>query len=903
MNYSQGILDAATAGREHLGTAARQVVAFTRSRLNTDGGFRGRDAASDLYYTVFGVDCLLALGEPVDTEALTRYLASFGDGAALDLPHLACLARCGSRISRGMPSEWRVALASRLERFRCPDGGYNPLASNRTGSIYGAFLALSSYRDLDLPMPDLPAMQRAVDALAIAPGQYANEVGGAVSTNAGVGALLLQFGCNRPADPRIAERLLAGYRPEGGFAADASIPIPDLVSTATAVYALTLTGADLSAIREPIREFVGSLWDEAGGFCGHWLDTQPDCEHTFYALLTFGCLQSTRAGSAQTSSPIQTRTDEARSSLRRALLAERNSSGFWEGRLSSSALATVVASFALRQAAGAAHEALVQRGLTWIIRHANADGGWGDSPESPSNLTATVLCWAALDALHPDDPGSRAARERATAWLQWNAGGTTPDALRAAVLKRYGNDRTFAGPILTMLTLTGCMGSGDAAWRQVPQLPFEFSVLPFGLFKWLKLTVVSYALPALIAVGLARHRNAPVANPALRFIRNRLTPRALAIAERMQPANGGYEEATPLTAFVAMSLSSAGYRESRIVRRGVAFLVQSIRPDGSWPIDTNLATWVTTLAVNALSEAGPSGLSPAEEARVRDWILAQQYDKPHPLTHGAPGGWSWTDLTGGMPDADDTSGVLLALRRLGPIDARVTDAASRSIVWLLDIQNLDGGIPTFSKGWGRLPFDRSCPDITAHALRSFWEWRTDVSPTLRARIDQGLARGLVYLSRSQQGDGYWVPLWFGNQFAPEEENRTYGTAQVAISLAVLAESGISSAHRLAESGRRWLVAAQNADGGWGGAPGVASSIEETSVSLRALAGSEHADAVKRCRHWLVCATGTSLLPASPIGLYFARLWYSERLYPLLFAVHALSMRSHGEIEPGKVFRL
>jgi squalene-hopene/tetraprenyl-beta-curcumene cyclase len=896
MNYSQGILDAATAGREHLGTATSQVVAFTRSRRNPDGGFRGRDAASDLYYTVFGVDCLLALGEPVDAEALARHLASFGDGAALDLPHLACLARCGSRIPGGLPAERRAALASRLERFRCPDGGYNPLPSTSTGSIYGAFLALSSYRDLDLPMPNLPAMQRAVDALATGPGQYANEAGGAVSTNAGVGALLLQLGCNRPADPRIVERLLAGYRPEGGFAADASVPVPDLVSTATTVYALTLAGADLSAIRDPLLEFVGSLWDAAGGFCGHWLDAQPDCEHTFYALLTFGCLQSIRAGSPQAPNPVRIRTDATRAALRRDLLAARNSAGFWEGRLSSSALATGVAVFALRQAAGTAHEALVQRGLAWIVRNANADGGWGDSPESPSNLTATVLCWAALNALQPDHPDSPAARERATAWLQRNAGGTTPDALRAAVLKRYGHDRTFAGPILTMLTLTGCMGSGDAAWRQVPQLPFEFSVLPFGLFKWLKLTVVSYALPALIAVGLARHRNAPVANPAYRFIRNRLTPRALAIAERMQPDNGGYEEATPLTAFVAMSLSSAGYRESRIVRRGVAFLVQSIRPDGSWPIDTNLATWVTTLAVNALSEAGAAGLSPAEETRVRDWILAQQYDKPHPLTHGAPGGWSWTDLTGGMPDADDTCGVLLALRRLGPIDARVTQAASRGIGWLLDIQNLDGGIPTFSKGWGRLPFDRSCPDITAHALRSFWEWRTDVSPALRARIDRGLARGLVYLSRSQHADGYWVPLWFGNQAAPEEENRTYGTAQVAISLAVLADAGIPSAHRLAESGRRWLLSAQNGDGGWGGAPGVASSIEETSVSLRALAGSSHADAAERGRQWLIRAAGEAPLPAAPIGLYFARLWYSERLYPLLFAVHALSMESCGATE-------
>jgi squalene-hopene/tetraprenyl-beta-curcumene cyclase len=28
-------------------------------------------------------------------------------------------------------------------------------------------------------------------------------------------------------------------------------------------------------------------------------------------------------------------------------------------------------------------------------------------------------------------------------------------------------------------------------------------------------------------------------------------------------------------------------------------------------------------------------------------------------------------------------------------------------------------------------------------------------------------------------------------------------------------------------------------------------------------------------------------PATPVGLYFARLWYAEELYPLIFAAGAL----------------
>ena len=51
------------------------------------------------------------------------------------------------------------------------------------------------------------------------------------------------------------------------------------------------------------------------------------------------------------------------------------------------------------------------------------------------------------------------------------------------------------------------------------------------------------------------------------------------------------------------------------------------------------------------------------------------------------------------------------------------------------------------------------------------------------------------------------------------------------------------------------------------------------------------EAIARGCHWLVEATaeGTSFKP-SPIGLYFAKLWYWERLYPIIFTVGALERR-------------
>src|SRR5262249_49127559 len=151
-----------------------------------------------------------------------------------------------------------------------------------------------------------------------------------------------------------------------------------------------------------------------------------------------------------------------------------------------------------------------------------------------------------------------------------------------------------------------------------------------------------------------------------------------------------------------------------------------------------------------------------------------------------PGGWAWTDLPGGVPDADDTSGALLALSHLGETDSiRVLEAVEKGIRWLLSLQNRDGGWPTFCRGWGALPFDRSSQDITAHALRAIACWRDQIvswrsTPRFVEDLDRSMVIGTRYLIREQRSDHSWVPLWFGNQHSTEDENGVYGTSRVLL---------------------------------------------------------------------------------------------------------------------------
>lgn len=575
-----------------------------------------------------------------------------------------------------------------------------------------------------------------------------------------------------------------------------------------------------------------------------------------------------------------------------ALVAEVDPGGFWKGELSSSALSTATAVVALAQVDRERHRDFIARGLQWLAAHQNADGGWGDTLRSKSNISTTALVWAAFAAARADETFPRVV-DAVRAWLAKNAnseksgkpceGRPDASALTAAIERRYGKDRTFSIPIVMTLALSGRLG--PKGWKHVRPLPFELAALPHQFFGAMRLPVVSYALPALIAIGHVIHYHVPARNPVARLMRNLSRVRTLRVLTEIQPPNGGFLEAVPLTSFVTMSLAAMGRADHIVARRGAEFLRQSVLPDGSWPIDTNLATWVTTLAVKALARQ-PSWESSKMRGAIRHWLLAQQHKVEHRYTHAPPGGWAWTDLPGGVPDADDTAGALLALSKLGPIDDETRAAALAGVRWLLNLQNRDGGIPTFCRGWGALPFDRSAPDLTGHALRAWTAW-LPLLPELRRHITRAIPRAIAFLMKTQRHDGSWVPLWFGNEDAPDDENPTYGTAKVLIALRELQARGFSVPDDMQHAAAESLVRSQQADGGWGGYAGGPVSVEETALAVEAFAGFRpEAAAAGVC--WLMERVESGRWrEAAPIGFYFAKLWYYERLYPMIFTVGAL----------------
>lgn len=574
------------------------------------------------------------------------------------------------------------------------------------------------------------------------------------------------------------------------------------------------------------------------------------------------------------------------------LLKEMNEDGFWTGKLSSSALGVAVAVAALHFHHSEENSTEIEKGLEWLLKNVNQDGGYGDTPESPSNISTSLLVYAALNLYSAKNKSIQLLQQQLAEYLKKNRVDLTSGNVADAILGHYKKDYTFSVPILTMCALCGIPEKD--AYEKIPQLPFELSLLPQKFYRLLNLSVVSYAIPALIAVGIVIFKKKKSGKTA-RWIRGGAEKKALKLLQRSLPESGGFLEAIPLTAFVALSLINAGYRDIDVVEKGIKFLKRTQREDGGWPIDVDLSTWVTTLSIKALGGRINQVLSSEKQARLTGHLTAVQNKTIHPFNGTQPGGWGWTNYSGSVPDCDDTPGAILALMHLNPPE-NVRREILAGTNWLFGLQNSDGGFPTFSKGWGKLPFDQSSADLTGHcvlALATVAGNFKNENAVFQKKLNESIRSALQFLFKYQKEDGSWSPLWFGNQQVKKHENPVYGTARVLNylhdALAFLTETDHQKKIQyMISKAETYILEVQNPDGSWGGSKSISGTIEETALAVAAIIKSDKKNVALKGFKWLDETFQKEGLTSAPIGLYFASLWYDERLYPLTAYLEAIS---------------
>jgi lanosterol synthase len=313
--------------------------------------------------------------------------------------------------------------------------------------------------------------------------------------------------------------------------------------------------------------------------------------------------------------------------------------------------------------------------------------------------------------------------------------------------------------------------------------------------------------------------------------------------------------------------------------------------------------------LQALSHAAAFASAGAALARGVEFLRSQQI-------HQTPSGWRSAfrlDPRGGFcfagawhgwPVSDCTAEAMDALARAGGA-AWDRGADLSALRFLLRCQNPDGGFGSYearrtrvglewlnpAEMFGESMTEHSYVECTASCLIALVDFRRRNPQEAQPEVARAIARAERRLRRLQQRDGSWRGVW-GVQFV-------YGTL---FGIRGLMAAGALPTDPAVRRACEWLLARQQADGGWGedaagclSAEYVAhesSQVLHSAWALLALLEAEdpNDDAIARAANLLIesqCADG-SWPREDPAGLFFRTALLDYELYRAYFPLWALA---------------
>ncbi|MCD8260912.1 MAG: hypothetical protein LUD15_04980 [Bacteroides sp.] len=268
-------------GKEALDRVKEYVV----SSQTSGGAFTDKSGKEDLYYTLFGLMLAYLTGLPVDSRRTAQYLDSV-DTEALDLIHYAAWIRCRNLLTlirRGKAG----ALLTLFRKVEIPPlRSFKMLLNGDPFSPYTRFIWYSLLEDTRHSVGRSATWLQDLQPYRVSTGGYANRKGaGTATVNATAAALSVTGQLTGYKSNNDIVYLREIQDPSGGYKATPHTPVPDLLSTATALF--TLRNYNMEPAVVPL-DFIEAHWLDSGGFAPTLLENSSDMEYTFYGLLALG---------------------------------------------------------------------------------------------------------------------------------------------------------------------------------------------------------------------------------------------------------------------------------------------------------------------------------------------------------------------------------------------------------------------------------------------------------------------------------------------------------------------------------------------------------------------------------------------------------------------------------------
>jgi squalene-hopene/tetraprenyl-beta-curcumene cyclase len=574
------------------------------------------------------------------------------------------------------------------------------------------------------------------------------------------------------------------------------------------------------------------------------------------------------------------------------LFGQQHADGYWCGELEADVMLEADYIF-MHTLLGTGDPGKMQRAVNEILRHQNADGGWGQYPGGPSFVDYGVKAYLALTLMgwSKDHPVLVHARESvlslggvvkcntftkiylcALGQYDYNAMPAIPPEIILFPRWFYFNIYEISSWSRGMLVPMSIMYAKKPFKKLTPEQNID-ELFVGGRRKanlhlrWDRKKVVSWR-NFFIFLDRITHLAERV---HIRPVRKVALKRAEKwMIERFEKSDGlGAIYPAMLNSIIALRCLGYSDDDPQFIRAMDEFEKLGIDcPNGepSYPTPTfrmqpcKPPVWDTAQAICALGDAGVSKKDPRMLQAV-DWLLSkeirQKGDWAIKVPNVEPGGWCFEFNNEFYPDVDDTAQVLMAMKCVdNPRDRYQHEVCERALNWLMAMQCKGGGWASFDKDntkmiFQYIPFadhnamlDPPTVDITGRIL----EMLADYGYTRR---DKRVEQAIQFVLKEQEPDGSWFGRWGVNYL--------YGTFLVLRGLEAM---GVWNHEPQIQQATEWIRMVQNADGGWGETCGTyddptirgvgASTASQTAWALLALlaGGDTRSDSVAKGVRWL-----------------------------------------------------
>jgi sporulenol synthase len=531
---------------------------------------------------------------------------------------------------------------------------------------------------------------------------------------------------------------------------------------------------------------------------------------------------------------LNIRVNSAIEELIQTLQSEQSNDGSWRYCFESGPMTDAYTIILLRSLENDQEEWLIQQLVNRLLHKQEKNGAWKlYHDEQEGNLSATVEAYFALLYSGYVERQSENLKQAKTFIIK--QGGLT-------------NTSNFTKIILAL--------TGQIPWPKHLQLPIELILLPrtspinfYDLVGYTRVHFAAMLISSNLNFKLKTSRTPDLSDMVLerfpndtefdseeaRFIVStvkdeikkllelpkRLRDSALKkaekfIIERIEP-NGLLFSYVSSTIYMVFAFLALGYSKNhRLIRNAINGIKNQVCLTTTFlHIENSPSTiWDTALITHALLN---SGVSESDEMikQSSQYLLLRQHliygDWAFNNPNTVPGGWGFSDINTFIPDIDDTTASLRALKQTVSEHPQYRNSWNRGLDWVLSMQNNDGGWAAFEKNTdkkllkyfpfdaaGRSVIDPSTTDLTGRTLEYLGTGANLLLPHPQ------LEKGSQWLQRNQEDDGSWYGRW-GICYI-------YGTWAAITGMKAI---GMDSNHFSIKKGIDWLLSIQNEDGGWG----------------------------------------------------------------------------------------